>query len=129
VGLSTATVTTSKVLGEILVNIDGAVEAKSTVGEDINPLSPEVSRGVDDADVSGLDEVVGDEKVLSVRCDLDVVRSNDALILIGVVETLGAGEVGDIKSRNVVGKGDSEVSELAILGDISAIQLLVCNQY
>lgn len=80
--LSTATVR------ELLAEINSPVEAQASIIVDINVKRIEVSRRVDDTNLSSLHEVVGDDKVLLVRRDFDVVRANCGLLLIGVIETL-----------------------------------------
>lgn len=48
-----------------------------------------VSTSVDDTGLAGLDEVVGNKKVLLVGAEFEVVRTNDTLVFTGVVKTLG----------------------------------------
>lgn len=63
-GLGTTTV------GELAREVDTAIETEAAIVQDVNVESLEVGRGVDDADVSRLHEVVGDEEVLLVGRDL-----------------------------------------------------------
>lgn len=99
-------------------------------------MSLVVARGVEHADVARLNEVSGDQQILLVRGQLDVVGSwsqlsaykatrsvqsvltDDGLILIRVIETDGVLEVRNVDSRDVVAKRQGEVSELSILGEI-----------
>lgn len=113
-GLSAATV------GELLAKVDGAVEGQTTILLDVDVKRLEVGRGVDDANLAGLDEVVGDDDVLLVGSDLDVVRADGGLVLIGVIETLDVLQVADVQSDNVVGGGESGVEVAAILADVGA---------
>ena len=73
---------------ELAGEVDAAVEAQATVLKDVNPLSLEVSRSVDNTDFTSLNEVVRNEEVLLVGANLEVVRSDDALVLIGIVKAL-----------------------------------------
>lgn len=68
--------------------------------------------------IASLYEVAGDQKVLLVGRDLDVVGSNNGLSLLGVIETLDVVQVGDVKSSDVVSESQGEVGELAIIRDI-----------
>lgn len=45
-------------------------------------------------------------------------RSDNWLILIGVIETDGVVEVRDVNSGDVVAEGEGEVSEFTVVGDI-----------
>lgn len=72
-------------VGELLLEVDGAVEAHAAVLVKVNVKGLEISRGIDDADIARLDEVVGDDKVLLVGSDLNIVGSDGRLVLIGVV--------------------------------------------
>ena len=69
--------------------VDGTVEMQGAVGVDIDVLGLEVGGGLDKADLARLHEVVGDDDVLLVRRDLDVMRPDDGLLHVGVVEALG----------------------------------------
>lgn len=65
--------------------------------------------------IASLDEVTGNEQVLLVRRDLDVVGADDGLLLVGVVEALRVIKIRDIDSGNVVAEGDGEVGKLAVV--------------
>ena len=65
--------------------------------------------------------------MLLVRSDLDVVRANGGLVLIGVVKTLDVVQVGDIEGSNVVGGGESDCNELLVSRTIEGV--LVDLQY
>jgi hypothetical protein len=111
--------------GELSGEIDATVEAKATILIKVDVQSLEISRGVDDTDISGLDEVVCDNQVLLVRSNLDVVGTNSGLVLIGVIETLDVVEVANVQSGDVVGSCQSEVDKLSILGDVGAVEGLI----
>lgn len=98
--------------------VDRPVEAETTIGKDINPLSLEVSWGIDNADITTLDEIVGDEEILLIGGDLDVVGTDDALVFVGVVKALDVVQVRDVKSSDVVAECQGEVGELAVVADV-----------
>jgi len=102
-------------VGKLLGEVDGAVEAERAIIVNVNVQRLEVSRSVDDANVAGLHEVIGDHYVLLVRSDLDVVRTNGRLVLIGVVKTFDVVQVGDIEGSDVVGGGESDYNVLLVL--------------
>lgn len=105
-------------LRELAQEVNAPVERKATIGQDINPLGLEVRRRVDNTNATSLDKVVGDEQVLLIRADLDVVGSDDTLVLVGVVETLDVVQVGDVERGDVVADGEREVGEFAVVGDV-----------
>lgn len=109
---------TATTLWEFRQEVDAAVEAQAAIWVDVNPLCLEVSRGVDNADITGLDEVVGNEEVLLIGGHLDVMGSDNALVLVRVVETLDVVEVGDVERGDVVAKREREVGELAVVSDV-----------
>lgn len=111
-----ATTAVSKVPGEL----DGAVEVEAAVVIDVNVQGLEVGGGVDETDLAGLDEVVGDDDVLLVGSDLDVVGSDSRLVLVRVVKALDVVEIADVEGGNVVRRSEGQVDELAILGDVGA---------
>lgn len=55
--------------------INGAVEMQGAVRIDVDVEGLEVGGGVDDADIPGLDEVVGHDNMFLVRGHFDVVGS------------------------------------------------------
>lgn len=65
--------------------------------------------------IASLDEVTGNEQVLLVRRNLDVVGADDGLLLVGIVEALRVIKIRDIDSGNVVAEGDGEVGKLAVV--------------
>lgn len=78
----------------------------------------EVTMSVYNTNLASLGKVVGNKKVLLVGTDLEIVGSNDALIFIGVVETLDVVEIRDVERSDVVADGKSEVGELAVVSDV-----------
>lgn len=94
-------------ISELTLEVDGAVEAERAIRVNIDVEGLEVGWSIDDTNIAGLDEVVGDDEVLLVRSYLDVVRANGRLVLVGVIKTLDVVQVRDIKGSNVVGGGQS----------------------
>lgn len=76
-----ATTATRKLLCEINCSIK--VQASIVVDVDVQGL--EVRRGVNEADLASLHEVVRDRDVLLVGRNLDIVRSDSGLVLVGIV--------------------------------------------
>ena len=101
-------------VGELLGEVDGAVEAERAVIVNVNVERLEVCESVDDTDVTSLQKSVGDDDVLLVRSNLDVVRTNGRLVLIRVVEALDVVQVGDIEGSDVVGGGEGEYDGLLV---------------
>ena len=100
------------------VEVDGAVEVKRAVDVNVDVQRLVISRGVNKADRTGLHEVICDHNVSLVGSDLNVVGTNGGLDLIRIIETLDIGQIGDIERGDVVGGRESQVDELAILGEI-----------
>lgn len=69
--------------------INRAIKVQGTVRVDVNIERLEVCRGIDQANLPRLHKVVGDDNVLLVRSDFDVMRANGRLGLVRVVEALG----------------------------------------
>ena len=90
VRLSTTTV------GELLAEVDSPVKAQATIIIDIDVQRLEVSRGIDDADLAGLNKVIGDHEVLLVRSDLDIMRTHGGLVLVGIIQALDVVQVADV---------------------------------
>lgn len=109
-------------VGKLLAKVDGPVEVQAAVIEDVDVQRLEVGRRVDDADLARLHKVVGDEEVLLVGGDLDVVRANGRLVLVGVVQALDVVQVADVEGGDVVGGRQGEVGEAAILRKIGALR-------
>lgn len=68
--------------------------------------------------ISGLNKVSSNKQVFLVRRYLDIVRSDDGLILVRVVKAFDILKVGDVKGSNVVSESNGEVGELSIVGDV-----------
>src|SRR5690242_12008848 len=96
--------------------VNATVEAQAAIRKNINPLGFEIGRGVHDTNFARLNKVVSDQQVLLVRADLDVVGPDDALVFIGVIETLNIVEVRDIERSNMVADCKRKVGELAVIG-------------
>jgi len=75
-------------LRKLFAEINGPVKAQASIIVDINVQRLEISRSVDDTNVSGLHKVVGDDEMLLIRRDFDIVRTNGGLLLIWVIQTL-----------------------------------------
>jgi hypothetical protein len=116
--LSASSETANTAGSEVLREVDRAVEGEGTVLFDVDPETLVVTDGVEVTDGTGLDEVVGDSQVLLIGGDLDVVRTNNGLLHVGVIETLDVVEVGDIKLSDVVASGAGEVGEATVRGDV-----------
>lgn len=106
---------------ELLAEINRPVEVQAAIVVEVDIQCLEVSRRVDNSNVSGLDKVVGDDKMPLVRRDLDIVRANGGLVLVWVIQALDVVQVANVEGSNVVGSGQGEVEETAILGDIGAV--------
>lgn len=96
--------------------VNAAVEAQAAIRKNVNPLSFEIGRGIDDTNLARLDKVVSDQQVLLVGANLDIVGSDDALVFIRVIETLNIIEVRNIKRSNMVADCKRKVGELAVIG-------------
>lgn len=105
-------------LTKLARKVDRAVEAQGAVIQNINVLRLEVGGGIDNTDIARLHEVVGDEQVLLVRRDLDVMRADDGLVLIRVIQTLHVAQVADVQRRDMVGRRQRKVGEPAVLGEV-----------
>jgi hypothetical protein len=104
----------------LIREVNGTVEAQPSIGQDIDVQRLEVGGGVDQPDVPGLHEVVGDDDVLLVGGDLDVVRPDGGLDGVWVVEALHVVKVGDVERGDVVCGCEGEVGEAAIGADVGA---------
>lgn len=67
---------------ELAWKINGPVEAEGTIIEDIDIESLVITRSVEDANLAGLDKVVGDDEVLLVWSELEVVGTKRWLFFI-----------------------------------------------
>lgn len=105
---------------KFLSEVNGTVEGNTAIVVDVDVLGLEVGWDIDNTDLTSLHEVIGDDNVLLVRSDLNVVRALDRVVLIGVIETLDVVEVANVQSGNVVGRGERDIQELAVLSEISA---------
>jgi hypothetical protein len=105
---------------KLLREVNRAVKMETTIVIDINIQGPEIGRGVDDTNFARLHKVVCDGDVLLVRSNLDVVRPNCVLVFIRIIEPLNIIKIANVKSGDVIRRGQGEVGELAILADVGA---------
>ena len=108
----------STTVGKLLAEVNGSVERKTSILLEIDVKSLKVSRGVDDTNLAGLHEVIGDNQVLLIGSDLNIVGADGGLVLIGVIKALNVVQVADVKGSNVVGGRQSGVEVLAVLTDV-----------
>jgi len=87
---------------EFLAEIDGTVEGNTAVVVDVDVLCLEIGWNVDNTDLTCLHKVIGDDDVLLIRRDLNVVRANYGMDLLGIIEALDVVEVANVQSGNVV---------------------------
>lgn len=88
---------------EFLAEIDRTVEGNTAIVVDVDVLCLEICWNVDNTDLTCLHKVIGDDDVLLIRSDLNVVRANYGMDLIGIIEALDVAEVANVQSGNVVG--------------------------
>jgi hypothetical protein len=119
----------SSSLRELAQEVNAAVEVQATIWQNVNPLRLEVRRSVHDADIARLHKVIRNKQVLLVRADLDVMRSDDALVLFRVVQTLHVVQITDVQRRNVVSEREREVCEVAVVGDIGVDSEIVARAW
>lgn len=82
--------------------VDASVEVQRPIGIDVNIQSLVISRCVDIADLASLHEVVGDDDVLLVGSNFDVVRPYAWLNLVRIVQALWVVKVGYVQSGDMV---------------------------
>ena len=82
--------------------VNAPVEVQRAIRVDVNVQRLEVGGGVDEADLASLHKVVGDDNVLLVGGDFDVVGTDGGLNGVWVIEALGVVEVGDVERGDVV---------------------------
>ena len=87
---------------EVIGKVDGPVEAQAAVIQNVDVQGLEIGGGVDQSNVAGLQEVVGDDDVLLIRCDLDEVRADRRLVHVRIIQTLRVAGVGDVEGGDVV---------------------------
>lgn len=105
-------------LRELLQEINTAIEAQAAIVEDINPLRLEVGGRVNNADIARLDKIIRNEQVLLIRADLDIMRSDNALVCLRVVQPLDMVQVADVERRDVVAEREREVGEFPVGRDV-----------
>lgn len=82
--------------------INGPVKVQRAIGIDVDIQRLIIRRGVDEAYIARLDEVVRNDNVLLVRGDFDVVRADGGLDFIRVIEAFDVFEVRDVECSDVV---------------------------
>lgn len=75
---------------------------QGSVGIGLNDYRPGILRGVNGIDIAHLEEVVDYDDMFLIRGNFDVVRADDGLSFVGVVEALDITKVRDIKSGDMV---------------------------
>lgn len=103
---------------ELRQEVNAAIKAQATIRQDINPLSLEISRSINNRDISGLNKVISNKQVLLIRRNLDVVRTNNSLVRVGIIKTLDVVQIRDIEGCNVVAECEREISEFAVGRDV-----------
>ena len=84
--------------------IDTPVEMQGPIRVDVDIEGFEVSRSVDEPDLSCLHKVIGDDDVLLIRRDLDIVGSDGRLDLIWIIEALHILQIGDIEGCDMIAR-------------------------
>lgn len=100
--------------------VNSSVEMQTSILVNINIQRLEISRCIQDSDISSLDKVIGDDDVFLIWGNLDVVRTDGWLSFVGVVETLDVVKVRDVEGSDMVCSCEGKVSEFAVFGDVGA---------
>ena len=87
---------------KVLSNVDASVEVQAPIGVDVDVLQLVIGGRVDKANIAGLQEVIARNEVFLVGRHFHGVRARDGLVDVGIVETLGVGDIRDIEGRDVV---------------------------
>lgn len=82
--------------------IDGSAKVKAAIRVDINIEGFVVCRCIYDSNVSRLNEIVCHHNMFLVWGDLDVMGANRRLIFIGVIETFGVVQVGNVEGSDMI---------------------------
>lgn len=90
-------------VAEWYCKIDESVKVKAAIRVDIYIERFEVCWCVDDSNVARLDEIVCDHDVFLVWGDFDVMGANGRLNFIGIIETFGTVQVGNVEGGDVIG--------------------------
>ena len=101
----------SPAISKSALKVNAAVKAEGPIWQQINVQSLVIRRSIDDPNVACLQEVIGYDKMLLVKREFNVVRTNRWLILVRVVEALHVVEVADIERCDVVCRGQSDWNE------------------
>lgn len=105
-------------VGKLGGEVDAAVETQAAIRKDINPLRLKIGRGVDDTNLAGLNKIIGNQQVLLIRTDLQIMWTNDTLILIRVIQSLDVVKIRNVKCCDMVADCKREIGELAVVGDV-----------
>lgn len=108
----------STTLRELTQEINAAVELQAPIRQNINPLRLEICRRIHDTDITSLDKVIRNKQVLLIRADLDIMRSNNSLVRIRVVETLDVVQIADVERGDVVAQRERKVCKFTVVGDV-----------
>jgi hypothetical protein len=93
---------------------------QATIVVNINVQCLIVGWCIDESDLSSLHKVVGDNNVLLVWRDLDVVGPDGWLDSVRVIQALDVVEVRDVESSDVICGCEGEIGVFAVLGNIRA---------
>ena len=103
---------------KLSLETDGAIEAQPNIRLNINVLCVEVRRRIDKLDVSSLRKVIRDDDVLLIGSDLDIMRADNRLVLIRIIEALDVVQIRDIEGGDVVGGSQRLVCKSAVFGQV-----------
>lgn len=104
---------------ELRRKINGAIKCQASIVVDIRIQNLEISRRVDDSRIAGLHEVVDDNDVLLVGCDLRIVCADVREYGVRIIETLGGREVADVELDDVGVERKGEICVFTILSNIN----------
>ena len=111
-------IATNTIQPKLGLKINGAIKRQTAIRVDINPLGLEIRGSINNTNIPRLNKVIRNEEILLIRGDFNIVRADDALVLIGVVEALDGGEIGNVEGGYVVPECEGEVSVFAVGGNV-----------
>ena len=103
---------------KVLREVDAAIEVQATIVIDIDVQRAVIRGRVDQPDLARLEEVISDDEMLLVGGEFQEMGADGVLDLLGVVETDGVVEVGDVEGGDVVAGGVGEVGEAGVVRDV-----------
>lgn len=103
-------------ISKLLRKINSTIKRQGPIRKNINIQSLEISRCINESNISCLHEIIGDNYVFLVGRYFDVVRSDCGLDFVRVVETLDVREIGDVEGGDVVCCCEGEVGVFSVLG-------------